>query len=164
MKRITFVSLIVLLVSLNSMAQDIEGRFAIQNTQTGKNLRPYDANSANGTRIVLYNHVEWKCMTWDFIKVEKNVYQLKNRFTNKTIQPSDRVAEGVKLVQQPLAADTLQYWVFEKTPENTYFIRLKGTDLYISLSSKETNTDIVLKSKKDKPMQTWKLIAQDPVN
>lgn len=163
MKKITFLALLFLLMVPFSMkAQEIKGRYAIQNIQTGKNLRPYDANSANGTKIVLYNHVEWKCMTWEFILIKGQTYQLKNRFTGKTFQPSGKPVNGVNLVQQPLIKDTLQYWVFEKQGNNTYNIRLDGTDLYITPSSKDTNSDILLKPKKDNQMQGWKLVEQDP--
>jgi len=163
MKKQTLIAImIMMLVPLVLSAQEIKGRFAIQNIQTGKNLRPYEAGSADGNRIVLYNHVEWKCMTWDFILVKDATYQLKNRFTGKTFQPSAKPADGVNLIQKPLAKDSLQYWIFEKQADNSYFIRLKGTGLYISLSGKDTNSDIVLKPKKDKLMQSWKLVAQDP--
>jgi len=87
---------------------------------------------------------------------------IKYRFTGKTFQPSAKPADGVNLIQKPLTKDSLQYWIFEKQADNAYFIRLKGTDLYISLSGKDTNSDIVLKPKKDKLMQSWKLVAQDP--
>lgn len=163
MKKQTLIVLVIMmLVPIMATAQEIKGRYAIQNIQTGKNLRPYEAGSADGNRIVLYNHVEWKCMTWDFILVKDSTYQLKNRFTGKTFQPSDKPADGVNLIQKPISKDTLQYWTFEKYADNAYYIRLKGTDLYVTLSSKDTNSDIVLKPKKDKRMQGWKLLAQDP--
>jgi len=36
--------------------------------------------------------------------------------------------------------------------------------LYITLSSEKTNSEIVLKPKNDKLLQSWKLVAQDPAN
>ena len=164
MKKVFFLAAAIFVLFPFANAQVIKGRYAIQNTQTGKNLRPYEAMSDNGNRIVLYNHVEWKCMTWDFVHLNDNTYQLRNLFTGKTFQPSTKVADGVRLFQQPLKADSLQYWQFEKTGDNIFFIKLKGTELYISLSSKETNSDIVLKAKQKNAMQTWKLVAQDPTN
>ena len=162
MKKNTLFALAMILLAPFTMAQDIKGRYAIQNIETGKNLRPYDANSANGNRIVLYNHVEWKCMTWEFLSVKGATYQLKNRFTGKTFQPSGDAVDGVNLVQQPISKDSLQYWEFEKSTGNTYYIRLKGTKLYITLSGKNTNSDIVLKPRKENLMQSWRLVAQDP--
>ena len=164
MKKITLLALILMMFAPFTKAQVISGRYAIQNIQTGKNLRPYDANSADGTKIVLYNHVEWKCMTWEFTSLKESTYQLKNLFTGKTFQPSGKTVDGVNLVQQPLKKDSLQYWVFEKYANNAYHIKLKGTQLYITLSSEKTNSEIVLKPKDDKLLQSWKLVAQDPAN
>jgi len=164
MKKITLLALILMMFAPFTKAQEISGRYAIQNIQTGKNLRPYDANSADGTKIVLYNHVEWKCMTWEFSSLKNMTYQLKNLFTGKTFQPSGKAVDGVNLVQQPMKKDSLQYWVFEKYANNAYHIKLKGTQLYITLSSEKTNSEIVLKPKNDKLLQSWKLVAQDPAN
>jgi hypothetical protein len=144
-------------------AQTIIGTYAIQNTATGKNLRPYEAGNQNGNRIVLYNHVEWKCMTWEFRQVKDNTYQLKNLFTGKTFQAKDKPAkQGSTLEQQPLAATDAQQWEFIKKAANTYLIRLKGTELYITASSGQTNSDIVLQPEKKEAMQQWRLVAQNP--
>jgi len=162
MKTILFISLILISVLSGSVAQEIKGRFAIQNIQTGKNLRPYEAMSENGNKIVLYPHVEWKCMTWEFIHIRNNMYNLRNLFTGKTFQPSGKVMTGATLVQQPLSNDTLQCWVFEKANENSYYIKLKGTSLYITPSESNTNSVILLKPKAQNLMQSWRLVAQDP--
>ena len=67
--------------------QYIKGSFAIQNVQTGKNIRPYNSGTSNGNRIILYDHNEWKCLTYEFIHVEGDFYQLKNLYTQKTFEP-----------------------------------------------------------------------------
>ena len=153
----------ILLLSVSTFAQTIEGTFAIQNTVTGKNLRPYEAGGQNGNRIVLYDHVEWKCMTWKFISVGTNTYQLKNLYTSKTFQSKEIPAKhGSALEQQPITNSDLQQWEFVEAADKCYYIRLKGTELYITVSSSETNTDIQLQKKQDKALQLWKLVAQNP--
>ena len=144
-------------------SQTISGTYAIQNTVTNKNLRPYDAGNQNGNRIVLYNHVEWKCMTWEFVHLKDNVYQLKNLFTSKTFQSKDTPAkQGSTLEQQPLANTAVQQWEFIKGANNNYLIRLKGTELYITASSSQTNSDIVLQPEQKNALQQWRLVAQNP--
>ena len=80
-----------------TMAGKLTRSFAIQNVQTGKNIRPYNSGTSNGNRIVLYDHNEWKCLTYEFIHVEKNIYQLKNLYTQKTFEPSSSLQSGVSL-------------------------------------------------------------------
>lgn len=101
-------------------------------------------------------------MTWQFMQVEGEIYQLRNLYTSKTFQPSARPESGIALQQQPLKKVSLQYWEFIKQPEETYLIRLKGTDLYITVSSDKTNSPIVLMSRQNSNSQVWKLVEQDP--
>ena len=163
MKKLFFVILANFLISVFAIAQPISGTFAIQNTVTGKNLRPYEAGNQNGNRIVLYNHVEWKCMTWQFIKAKENTYQLKNLFTSKTFQPSSKAIAGVSLEQQPIKDEPGQYWEFIKQGDNLYLIRLQGSDLYITTSSENTNSSVILQPKLAKTSsQLWKLVEQHP--
>jgi hypothetical protein len=163
MKKFLSILSVAFLVAASASSQTISGTFAIQNTVTGKNLRPYEAGSNNGNRIVLYNHVEWKCMTWNFINVNDNTYQLRNLFTSKTFQPKETpVKSGSALEQQPLSSSQAQQWEFLKTAENNYLIRLRGTELYITASSDQTNSDIILQEKKAGSLQIWRLVAQNP--
>jgi hypothetical protein len=163
MKKFLLVVAGCLLLSVFTIAQTINGTFAIQNTVTGKNLRPYEAGNQNGNRIVLYSHVEWKCMTWKFISVGDNTYQLKNLFTSKTFQPKEIPAKnGSALEQQPLSNSESQQWEFIQAPENSFYIRLKGTELYVTASSSQTNTDIILQKKQSDALQLWRLVAQNP--
>ena len=164
MKKLFFLILANFLISAYASAQPISGTYTIQNTVTGKNLRPYDAGNQNGNRIVLYNHVEWKCMTWDFIPAGENTYQLKNLFTSKTFQPKEIPAKtGTALEQQSRSNSASQQWEFIKAPDKSFYIRLKGTELYITASSSQTNSNIILQEKKDKALQLWKLVAQNPI-
>jgi len=163
MKKLILFMLANLLMINVATSQIISGTYAIQNTTTGKNLRPFDAGNQNGNRIVSYNHVEWKCMTWDFKHIDDSTYQLKNLFTSKTFQGKDSPAkQGTKLEQQPLSTSTAQQWTFVKIANNMYNIRLKGTDLYITASSSGTNSDIILQGKQKNALQSWKLVAQNP--
>lgn len=153
----------VILVTSATFAQPITGTFAIQNSKTGKNLRPYDAGGQNGNKIVSYNHVEWKCMTWNFKYEGGDTYQLRNLFTSKTFQPVVNPSkDGSALEQQPLSGDSIQRWEFIKATESTYYIRLKGTHLYITASSDKSNSDIILKEKQSGALQIWRLVAQNP--
>jgi len=163
MKKLFFLILANFLISVFAIAQPISGTYAIQNTVTGKNLRPYDAGNQNGNRIVLYNHVEWKCMTWDFIPAGAGTYQLKNQFTSKTFQPKENPAKaGTALEQQPISTSASQQWEFITAANKSFYIRLKGTELYITASSSQTNSNIILQDKQDKSLQLWKLVAQNP--
>jgi hypothetical protein len=163
MKKLLLFVLANILILSEVSSQTIVGTYAIQNTITGKNLRPYEAGSQNGNRIVLYNHVEWKCMTWNFINLSDNTYQLSNLFTSKTFQPKENPAKiGSTLEQQPTSGDVSQQWEFIKTADNTYYIRLKGTELYITASSAQTNSGIILKAKEANSLQMWRLVAQNP--
>src|SRR5665811_2339445 len=76
-----------------SNGQTIVGTYAIKNVETGKLLRIKDANSSDGTPLVAYSPVNWKCMTWDFQQIDGRTYTLRNLFTNKTFQPAE---EAVK--------------------------------------------------------------------
>lgn len=163
MKKILLLVTGIFLMSLSAVAQTINGTFAIQNTGTGKNLRPYEAGGQNGNRIVLYDHVEWKCMTWKFISVADNTYQLRNLYTSKTFQPKEIPAKnGSALEQQPLSNADSQLWEFIGAPGNSFYIRLKGTELYVTASSSQTNSDIILQKKQDTSLQLWRLVAQNP--
>jgi hypothetical protein len=163
MKKLFFLILANFMISVFAIAQSFSGTYAIQNTETGKNLRPYDADNQNGNRIVLYNHVEWKCMTWSFIPADENSYQLKNLLTSKTFQPKENPAKvGTTLEQQPIAMSALQQWEFIKAANNSFYIRLKGSELFITASTSETNSNIVLQEKKDKALQLWRLVEQNP--
>ena len=104
-------------------------------------------------------------MTWDFKKVGDNTYQLKNLFTSKTFQPKEIPAKsGSALEQQPLSTTELQQWEFIKAQDGNYYIRLKGTELYITASSDQINSDIILKEKQANALRLWRLVAQTPNN
>lgn len=77
------ISSVFLFVGACSAQDIIKGTYAIKNVQTGMVLRIKDANSKDGTPIVAYDPVNWKCVTWDFKHVDGNTYQLKNLSVEK---------------------------------------------------------------------------------
>ncbi|MFT3935896.1 MAG: RICIN domain-containing protein [Chitinophagaceae bacterium] len=146
-------------------AQVISGTYAIKNMQTGMLLRIKDANTANGTPLVSYNPVNWKCMTWDFQHKDGDNYQLKNLFSGKTFQPRQDAADGVAMEEQPLQnGDASQQYEFIAAGKNVYYIRLKGTDLYLTPADEKgrTNSAIVLQKKVASPLQQWTIYEQHP--
>jgi hypothetical protein len=164
MKKLLALSIICFTVS-QSFAQAIKGTYAIKNVETGIVLRIKDANSEDGTPIVAYSPVDWKCVTWDFKNVEGDTYQLKNLFSGKTFQSKAEPVAGVALEEKPLVADkAAQQYEFLPTGKNEYMIRLKGTDLYVTPSDNKgtINAGILLTKKKESKIQHWTLEEQHP--
>lgn len=152
------------LAGASSFSQEIRGTNAIKNVETGLLLRIKDANKKDGTPLVAYSPVNWKCMTWDFEHVEGQTYRLKNLFTGKTFQPGGAVADSVDLVQMPLGKDELQLYEFVPAGENRYYIQLKGTALCLTPADKEgsTNAAIILTKKTNSKSQQWTIYEQHP--
>lgn len=149
----------------NCFCQDISGTYAIKNAETGIFIRIKDANSKNGTPIVAYSPVNWKCVTWDFKKQDEG-YQLVNLFSKKTMQPPADAQEGTALVEQPLkAGEASQKYEFIPVKENSCLIRLSGTEFYLTPSDDkgDINNPIVLKRKLNTRLQYWTLQEQHPV-
>ena len=146
-------------------AQVIRGDYAIQNVQTGLLLRIKDANSKNGTPIVAYEPQNWKCMTWSFRQVDNNTYQLINLFSNKTFEPQKNpVTQTITLSEQMPAEGLAQQYEFINAGDNAYFIKAKGTDLYITSPAAKTeiNANIILAPKNNSDTQRWKMYPQSP--
>jgi hypothetical protein len=136
-----------------------ENTFAIQNVDTNMDIRVYNAGVLDETRIIMYPHNKWECLTWQMIEREDGSYMLKNLYTEKGFEASGNPFSGVKLWQQSLSGKISQAWVFEKIGEY-YRIRLYDTELYLTAPEKKSNTDVLLKSFEDSNKQLWKLIAQ----
>lgn len=147
-------------------AQQIKGTYAIKNVQTGKLLRIKDANGKNGTPLVAYSPINWKCMTWNFKHVEGSTYQLENLFTSKTFQPrTGTTSDGVELEQQPLVkAQPNQLYEFIAIKKDVYFIKAKGTELYLTPVDKDgtIDTGIKLAAKDGTVLQQWMIYEQHP--
>ncbi|MEO8110353.1 MAG: RICIN domain-containing protein [Ginsengibacter sp.] len=159
-------SLICLLAGMSTHAQNIiKGTYAIKNVQTGMVLRIKDASSKDGTPIVAYNPVNWKCVTWDFQHVDGQTYQLKNLFSGKTLQPvKATVADGTALEEQPMNSADMQQYEFISVEKNIYLIKIKGQDLYITPSDKDgkVNSQIIITKKDGSKLQQWTIYEQHP--
>lgn len=140
----------------------ITGDFAIRNIETSKNIRPYNAGTSDGNKIILYPHNEWKCLTWQFNHIDGTIYQLQNVYTQKTFEPVSAAEKGVALWQQPLNEYSPK-WEFLEQQEGVYAIRLVDTDLYITISSVKTDESIILMPYDNLSTQHWELIEQYPL-
>lgn len=140
-----------------------ENTYAIQNIGTDKCLRPYNAGNDDGTKIIQYSHNNWECLTWQLIGLGDDTYLLKNLYTQKSFQPSAVPAAGVTLWQQTMGGTPLRHWELVEQPNETYLIRLKDTELYITATSNENNSDVVLMSRQGSDMQRWRLVRQTPI-
>jgi Ricin-type beta-trefoil lectin domain-like len=155
----------ILLVMANTFAQVIQGTYAIKNVATGMLLRIKDANSKNGTPLVSYTPVSWKCMTWDFKHTEGDTYRLQNLFSGKTFQPKEVAAEGVAMEEQPMLNNSAsQQYEFIPAGKNIYLIRLKATELYVTPSDNKgtVNGAIVLAKMNGSKLQQWTIYEQHP--
>ena len=165
MKKAIFVFACIVLSVFCCFSQTIKGNYAIKNVQTGLLLRIKDANGKNGTPLVAYEPQNWKCMTWNFKQTEGNTYQLQNLFTNKTFEPlTDSVSKTTMLSEQPLETKNNQQYEFISAGNNSYFIKLKDTDLYITSPGEkaEVNAKIVLQKKDNSDRQRWTIYTQNP--
>jgi hypothetical protein len=163
-KHILLLALVFIVQNVSSQA--IKGTFAIKNIETGKLLRPKDASKSDGAPIVMYNPVNWKCMTWDFQHVEDNTYQLENLFSGKTFQAEDKVLQtGSLLEQAPIKKGSdLQSWEFVEVKKDIYLIKLKGNDKYLTPVDENgaTNSRVALEEKMNGNLQHWTIYMQNP--
>src|ERR1700744_750205 len=160
------IALIALLAGVFGRAQgQVQGDFALKNVHTGKYVRIKDANSADGTPIVAYSPVNWKCVTWEFKPAADGFYTLVNLFSGKTMQPLNGEAKaGVTMEEQPIGKYRNQLYELIVAGDKQYYVRLKDADLYLTPADAngETNSSIVLQPKKDGDLQCWTLVAQHP--
>lgn len=136
--------------------------YAILNVKTGKAIRVHDADYHDNVKTILYPHHDWECITWEMIQLQDSTYLLKNLYTQKTFEPESNPKPAISLWQRPLGGSKNQYWEFLKQADDTYLVRLKGTELYVTISSDEDNSEIILMPKQNSNAQLWKLIRQNP--
>ena len=163
--KLKFLANILLILVVGTLnAQTIKGTFAIKNVETGKLLRIKDAKRNEGTPLVLYSPVNWKCMTWDFKPISGDIYQLSNLFTNKTFSP-EKEMKGSGLEQMVIdEGNEQQHWEFLKQVDGTYLIRLSGTDLYLTPSDPDgkVNSPVILVGRQKNGLQCWTIYEQHP--
>jgi len=158
---------LIFLLSFSALfSQEIQGTYAIKNMETGLLLRIKDANQKNGTPLVSYSVVNWKCVTWDFIHITGQSYQLRNLFTGKAFQPVNQIpVDGTELEQQVLISNQgNQLLEFLPVEKDVYLIKLKGTELYITPSEEKgiVNSSIILSKKNGSKLQQWTIYEQHP--
>ncbi len=165
MKKYFVLLCLFLAFIITAKGQTIHGTYAIKNVQTGMLLRIKDANTKDGTPLVAYDPEDWKCMTWDFKHIDANTYQLKNLLSGKTFEPTGAISAGTALHEEPInTTGTGQQYEFEATGKNTYLIKLKGTDLYVTPSDEKgsVNSFIILAPKSGTKLQQWTIYQQSP--
>jgi hypothetical protein len=164
MKPILFF-LLMTIVTIPVFAQQISGTYAIRNVQTGIYLRIKDADTRNGTPIVAYSPVNWKCVTWDFKHVAGNTYQLVNLYSGKTLQPASAATAGATLEEQPpVTGEDNQEYEFIPAGNDHYLVKLKGTTLYLTPADDKgtVNAPIILAPANNTTLQHWTLKEQHP--
>ena len=140
--------------------------FQIRNKKFGDLLRPEDANSANGTRIVLYSAQPWKCMTWKLHPAGDSMFQAQNHFTSKTFA-SAAPADGAQaaVTQAPFSKDAKERptWRFTKLPDGLYqIIEVKSGKALTAVADNGGGARIVVAPVGSGDEQKWELIKTDP--
>ncbi|SHN33744.1 RICIN domain-containing protein [Chitinophaga sp. CF418] len=152
----------IVFTAATASAQIKENSYAIVNVVTGKVLRIKDANGSDGTPIVSYSAVNWKCVTWDFQPTKDGAYRLKNLFSEKTLGPSP---DGKTLEEQSIANGSEdQVYEFIPAGNDTYFIKQRGKGLFVTPADENGTVDepVVLQAGKNTDIQKWKLREQHP--
>jgi hypothetical protein len=134
--------------------------YQLRNQKYGELLRPQDANSANGTRIVLYPAQPWKCMTWR-LQPAGDAFYVQNLFTSKTF-----AADAAAVVQVPFkkgGAET-PAWQFGKLTEDFYKITdaKSGKALTAVKDENDGRLKITVETWRDEDSQKWRLEKIDP--
>lgn len=127
----------------------------------GRLLRVKDARSENGTPIVLYPQVAWKCMTWQ-LEADGEGFRLKNHFTRKTLGPTTKPADtSTPVVQKPLDKEpsASEAWRFEAIEGTDGLVRLMHIESGFVLEATEGGS-IVLAKPSDSPAQRWRLLPK----
>ena len=137
--------------------------YQIRNLKYADLLRPEDANSANGTRLVLYPAQPWKCMTWKLIPAGADTFQLRNHFTTKTFEAGS-TNEAAAVAQVPFGKDAAvrPTWRFIMLADGTYEIADTKTSRALTAEKDRGAAKITLESWRDQPQQKWELIEIDP--
>jgi hypothetical protein len=134
--------------------------YQIRNKAFGELLRPEDANSANGTPIVLYPAQSWKCMTWRFHAADESAFSLQNLFTSKTFAPDAKGdAAQPALSQVPFGKEAASRpgWRFTKLADGTYRIQEAGSERSLTAVRQNGGYRIQLQPWKESAEQKWSL-------
>ena len=143
------------------------GSFQIRNQKYGNLLRPEEANSADGTRIVLYPAQPWKCMTWKLQGTGDSGFQLQNHFTGKTFAAetgADKAEAAVTQVPFSRKPEERPTWQLLKLTDGTYKITVPKSGKALTAVKEEggSGAKIVTRAWREEADQKWELIAIDP--
>lgn len=143
------------------------GSFQIRNQKYGDLLRPEEANSADGTRIVLYPAQTWKCLTWKFHGNGESRFQLQNHFTGKTFAAesgADRAQAAVTQVPYSKKPEERPTWQFTRLTDGSYKITDAKSGRALTAAKEETGSGerIVVQAWQESDAQKWELIEIDP--
>ena len=140
---------------------DSPASYQIANKKHGDLLRPKDANSQDGTPIVLYPAQSWKCLTWKLAPADNAEFTVQNHFTGKTFGTN---AAGDKAVQTPLAEDAEKAvrWRFVKLADGSYRIADPKSGNVLTAVKGENGVSIALQPWQEKDEQKWELRETDP--
>jgi hypothetical protein len=140
--------------------------FQIRNKKFGDLLRPEEANSATGTRIVLYPAQLWKCMTWKMYPAGESVFQLQNHFTSKTFAPAagaDGATAAVAQVPFAREAPDRPAWRFTKLPDGLYQItEVKSGKALTAVAADGGSARVMVAPWDQRDEQKWELLKTDP--
>lgn len=141
--------------------------YQIRNKKYGELLRPQEANSADGTPIVLYPAQPWKCMTWTLNPVGESRFQLQNQFTSKTFAAgpaSDQTQAAVAQVPLGRKPEERPTWQVTKLSDGMYKITdpKTGKALTAVKEANRSGVKIVVQVGNEGEDQKWELIEIDP--
>jgi hypothetical protein len=161
-KKMMILAAVLCATALFSLADESPAprSYQIRNRKFGDVLRPENANSANGTHIVLYPAQPWKCMTWKLLPAGDSAFQLQNHFTHKTFAEGTNGAARA-VVQIPFERDASKRpaWKFVKLARGFYRIIDVASGRSLTAASKDA---VILGPWEEKPEQQWELIETDP--
>jgi len=143
------------------------GSFQVRNQKYGNLLRPEEANSADGTRIVLYPAQPWKCLTWKFHASGDSRFQLQNHFTSKTFAAeagADKAQAAVAQVPFAKKPEERPAWQFTKLADGSYKITDAKSGKALTAVKEEAGSAvrIVVQAWQESDAQKWELIEIDP--
>ncbi len=140
--------------------------YQIRNKKFGELLRPEDANSADGTPIVLYPAEHWKCMTWRFHPAGESSVRIQNHFTAKTFAAKAGAGTQPPVSQVPFAKNPQDgpAWQLTRLSDGSYKITdpKSGKALTAAKRDSGSRVRIVIEAWRDGEDQKWDLIEIDP--
>jgi hypothetical protein len=143
---------------------DAPKSYQIVNKKHGDLLRPKDANSSDGTPIVLYSAQTWKCLTWKLSPTDESAFTVQNHFTGKTFTLASKdKGSGVIQVALPKDAAKAIKWRFIKLDDGNYRITdPKSENVLTAVKGEKDEIRIALLPWEKKDEQKWELKQIDP--